>query len=156
MLPTQRLSPKHQVTLPRDLRGLASRDGSAPSHVRGVQHALPANGADGAPAPVVLLMTEAELRRREDRILADPQLDGSTRLALITRLNGGAARMAVDAQQRIVLPAHLVAWLRLDRDVFLNDTNTVVQLWNPQEYLRWSGLAAGVAVDPLLTTYLTI
>ena len=64
--------------------------------------------------------------------------------------------MAIDAQRRIVLPAHFVAYLGLARDAFLNDTNTTVQLWNPAHFLRWSGREAGVVVDPLLTGYLAI
>ncbi len=155
MLPTQRLSPKNQVTLSRDLRALAPGDGAPVEHLRGIQHGLAKDGG-GELFPVILLMTEAELKRREDRILADPALDGATRLALVTRLNGGAARMALDGQNRIVLPPHFVAYLGLEREIFLNDTNTTVQAWNPQHYLRWSGRDAGVVVDPLLTSYLAI
>jgi hypothetical protein len=155
VLPIQRLSPKNQVTLSRDMRALASADGATVEHLLGIQHGLAKSGG-GEMFPIIILMTEPELRRREDRILADPALDGATRLALVTKLNGGAARMAIDGQNRIVLPPHFVAYLSLERDIFLNGTNTTVQIWNPQHYLRWSGRDAGVVVDPLLTSYLPI
>ena len=64
--------------------------------------------------------------------------------------------MAVDAQHRIVLAAHFVQWLGLDRDLFFVCTNTTVQVWNPAHYLRWSGQDRDDHFDPELNAYLMI
>ena len=67
MLPTQRLSPKNQVTIPREARALLVA--GEVDHVRGMRHGIPKNGG-GEVFPVLLLLTEKELQRREERIIA--------------------------------------------------------------------------------------
>lgn len=153
MLPTQRLSPKNQVTIPREARALAEKTDA--SHLRGLLHGIPKAGT-GEIFRVVLLMTEAELKRREERILADEKLTGEQKVQLVTEMNGGAALMAVDGQRRIVLPAHFVAYLGLERDVFLNSTNTTIQVWNPEHFQQWTGRDGGTVYNPALNTYLMI
>jgi hypothetical protein len=154
VLPTHRLSPKHQVTIPRDCRVLAG--GGAVEHLRGLPQWL--SQRDGGEAfPYVLLLTEPELQRREQAILAEPGLSGEARMRLITRLNGSAVAMALDGQHRVVLAPHLVQHLRLtDRDVFFVAANTFLQVWDPGVYRRWAGLDAGPAPDPDLARFLAI
>jgi DNA-binding transcriptional regulator/RsmH inhibitor MraZ len=155
LLPTQRLSPKNQVTIPREARALLQA-GSV-DHLRAMKHAMPKIGdTKGEIFPLLLLLTEKELQRREQRIIDDATLSPVQRLHLVTALNGEMAMMAIDAQHRVVLPAHLVAYLQLDRDVFFICTNSTIQLWNPEHYQRWSGRAAGPNYNPDLNAYLMI
>lgn len=153
MLPTQRLSPKNQVTIPREARALLVA--GEVDHVRGMRHGIP-KIAGGEVFPVLLLLTEKELQRREQKIIDDPALTPELRLNLVTALNGEMAMMAIDAQHRVVLPAHLVAYLGLERDVFFVCTNSTIQVWNPAHYLRWSDRDAGPSYNPALNTYLMI
>lgn len=153
MLPTQRLSPKNQVTIPREARALLHAGDV--DHLRGMRHAIPKT-AGGEVFPVLLLLTEKELQRREERIIADATLTPESRLQLVTALNGEMAMMAIDAQHRVVLPAHLVAYLGLARDVFFVCTNSTIQVWNPDHYLRWSDRDAGPSYQPALNAYLMI
>ena len=162
MLPTQRLSPKNQVTIPREARALLQEAGV--DHLRGMKHAMPTVGAAGSTGkggesriyPILLLLTEKELQRREQRILDDARLSPEQRLHLVTALNGEMASMAIDAQHRVVLPAHLVGYLGLERDVFFVCTNTTIQVWNPTDYLAWSGRDAGPSYNADLNSYLMI
>ncbi len=152
-LPTQRLSPKNQVTLPREARAfLGVGEGG---QVCALQHRVAKDG-DGESVPLLLLLTDAELQRREQRIIDDPALTPAKRFELVTKLNGGVRRMAVDGQHRVVLPAHFVSHLAVDRDVFFVCTNTTLQLWHPTTYLRWTGQDKPDHVDPQLNTYLMI
>ncbi len=157
MLPTHRLSPKNQVTIPREARALQGT--GEVGHLRGRMHGIP--GQQSAEIfRVVMLMTESELQRREARILADTALSGDEKFKLVTELNGGMAMMSLDDQRRIVLPQHFVAYLGLDRDVFFVCTNTTIQAWHPDQYLRWSGAdtraPAAPVYNPALNTYLAI
>ncbi len=153
MLPTQRLSPKNQVTIPREARALLHAGDV--DHLRAMKHAMPKAGSSEI-LPVLLLLTEKELQRREQKILDDPALTPEQRLHLVTALNGEMAMMSIDAQHRVVLPAHLVGYLGLDRDLFFVCTNTTIQVWNPEHYVRWSGRDAGPSYNPALNAYLMI
>jgi DNA-binding transcriptional regulator/RsmH inhibitor MraZ len=106
--------------------------------------------------PVLLLLTDKELQRREQKIIDDQNLTPERRFALMTKLNGGVRRMAVDAQHRVVLPAHFVTFLGLEKDLFFVCTNTTVQIWNPKHYLRWSGQDRDDHFDTSLDAYITI
>jgi len=150
-LPTQRLSPKNQVTLPREARAFLGVGEEVP--VCGMQHRVIKAGET---FPVLLLLTEKELQRREQKIIDDPSLDAAKRFELVTRLNGGVRRMAVDGQHRVVLPQHFVQHIAVERDVFFVSTNTTVQVWNPIHYLRWSGQDRGEHFDPALDAYLMV
>jgi DNA-binding transcriptional regulator/RsmH inhibitor MraZ len=151
------LSPKNQVTIPREARALLQA--GKVGHLRGMKHAIQkAGGTIGAGEifPLLLLLTEQELQRREQKIIDAPNLTPEQRLHLVTNLNGEMALMAIDTQHRVVLPAHLVKYLGLDRDVFFVCTNTTIQVWNPEHYLRWSSGDAGPSYNPDLNTYLMI
>ena len=152
-LPTQRLSPKNQVTLPREARAfLDVGDG-------GQVCAMPwrvSKDGEHETVPILLLLTERELQRREQKIIDDPALSPAKRFELVTKLNGGVRRLAVDGQHRVVLPAHLVSHLGVDRDVFCVSTNTALQVWSPATYLRWTGQDKPDHVDPQLNNYLVI
>jgi len=153
VLPTNRLSPKNQVTLPGDARTFGG--GDLPKQLHGLPHGMTSDR--GETFPVLVIMSDSELRRREQKILDDARLTGEQKLNLVTRLNGGLATMAVDAQHRVVLPPHVVAHLKVDRDVFLVATNTTIQVWNPDHYRRWAGLDGETpAVNPALSEYLAI
>jgi len=153
VLPTQRLSPKNQVTIPREARALLTAGDV--DHLRGMKHAM-SKAKDGEVFPILLLLTEKELQRREQRILDDPALAPEQRLHLVTALNGEMSMMAIDAQHRVVLPAHFVSYLGLERDIFFVCTNTTIQVWNPDHYLRWTGHGSGPSHNPALNAYLMI
>ncbi len=151
MLPTHRLSPKNQVTVPRDCRALSAA-GDVP-HLRGRPEWIRAD--DGKILPYVLLLTESELQRREQAILSAAGLDGEQKMKLITKLNGSSVAMALDGQNRIVLAGHLVDHLKLgdSRDIFFNSANSLIQVWNPEHYRVFD---PGSAPDPDLARFLAI
>jgi len=135
-LPTQKLSPKHQVTLPRGARALVNAESEG--YVCGTLHRMQRPG-ESEQFRVVVLMAESELQRREQVIRDNPELDPMHAEMLIADLNGNVQRMAVDAQRRVVLPSHFVRYLELEREVYMFSTNTTVLVWRPQDWLRWSG-----------------
>jgi DNA-binding transcriptional regulator/RsmH inhibitor MraZ len=133
-----RLSPKNQVTLPRDARSLAAlADGD-------VVCAMPRKALHEDPArrfPVVTLVTLPELRAREEKLRARYAGDEVTRFRKLQVFNEGIRQLAVDGQRRIVLPAHFVAHVGIggDRDLYFSCSNDTIQLWNPTHYLAWKG-----------------
>ena len=150
VLPTNRLSPKNQVTLPRDADALAGA-----GHVRALAHWMPGKADREQRSPVVLLMTEADLRKRERRIIDAPNLSAEDRMVYVQDLNSRAAKLAIDEQRRVVVPAHLVEYLKLDRDALFVTTGDVTYLWNPDEFQRWGG-AATPAGAPDLTQFILV
>lgn len=152
-LPTQRLSPKNQVTVPREARAFLAI--GEESVLCAMQHRVRSESRNET-FPVLLLMTDKELQRREQKIIDDATLSPAKRFELMTKLNGGVRRMAVDAQHRVVLPAHFVSFLDIGKDLFFVCTNTTVQIWNPAHYLRWSGQDKDDHFDTSLDAYLTI
>jgi DNA-binding transcriptional regulator/RsmH inhibitor MraZ len=153
VLPTLRLSPKNQVTIPADGRALVT-EGEAV--LCGRTHAMAREGTDEV-YPVVMLMSRAELRRRETAIRQDPSLTPVQREALAMKLRATVEELHVDGQNRVVLPQAFVAHLQLDREVFFVVMNDSIRVWNPAHFLAWSGpvrTQAGVAYDPALDSYL--
>jgi DNA-binding transcriptional regulator/RsmH inhibitor MraZ len=156
-----RLSPKNQVTIPREARVLGGN--AKIEHLRAKRHVVRAP-ENNEQYRVVLLMTETELAAREQRILADPALSDDQKFAYVTRLNAEMKLLAIDAQNRVVLPSECVAHLGVgdSRDVQFVCTNTLIQVWNPDHFQRYaSGAApaapdAGPAYDPVLTKYLSL
>ena len=153
LLTTQRLSPKNQATLPRDARALMGLGEGGT--VCGMPNRAAKEGG-GDSVPYLVLMTEAQLQRREQLIQEQTALSVERRFELIAKLNGSVRRMAIDAQHRIVLPAHFVAHIAVERDVFFVPTNTTVQVWNPQTFLRWTGQDRPDHVDPQLNAFLML
>lgn len=149
--PTNRLSPKNQVTLPRDAAALAGD----PTHVRALPYRMPGRGDGDATHPVVLLMTETDLRTRERRIADDPAIPAQQKMRLIVELNAHAVALAIDDQRRVVLPAHLVEYLGLERDVLFVATGDLIYAWNPDAFRRWIE-PAPPAGSPDLSTYLIV
>jgi DNA-binding transcriptional regulator/RsmH inhibitor MraZ len=152
VLSTHRLSPKNQVTIPSKSRALlAGADGA----LHALPHAMPKGGTQQV-WPIVLLLTAAELNRREQLILADAALAPSAKAELVTRLRGLAEELAVDQQNRVVLPQAFVQRLGLDRDVFFVVTSSAIQVWNPDHYRQWAGIGEdGLAgYTPALDSYL--
>jgi DNA-binding transcriptional regulator/RsmH inhibitor MraZ len=133
--PTFRLSPKNQVTLPRDARSLAGlgEDSVVCGRPGQALHADPAKQV-----PILSLMTVEEVARREEALRAEFGRDQNTLFRLLTTFNAGIKQMAVDGQRRIVLPGAFVEYLGVERDVLFICTNSTVQVWNPQHFLAWS------------------
>lgn len=137
-LTIHRLSPKNQVTLPRDARSLADvKDGDVVCAM--LRKALHDDSARRL--PIVTLVTLPELRRRENTLRERFAADDTTRFRKLQILNEGIRQLAVDAQRRIVLPAHFVAHVGIaeSRDLYFSFSNDTVQLWNPAHYLAWKG-----------------
>ena len=149
-LPTHRLSPKNQVTLPRDARSLLGVGEG------GVVCAMPRRALHDDQSkrfPIITLLTLDELTRREAKLRADLAGESTRQFRLLQVLNEGVRQMAVDAQRRVVLPAHLVEHIGIDRDLAFICSNDSVQVWNPGHYAAWRGeLVEGVdsTLDALL------
>lgn len=157
MLPTLRLSPKNQVTIPAEGRSLLAEGDAV---FCGRTHAMPrqaeSEGSDPV-FPMVMLMSRGELRRREATIRQDTSLSPLQREALAMKLRATIEELHFDGQNRIVLPQSFVSHLSLERDVFFVVMNDSIRVWNPLHYQRWSGptsSAAGVNYDPTLDSYL--
>ena len=154
-----RLSPKNQVVIPREARIFAVKTPKI-EHLRAKRHVVrkAGSGASAEEFPAVLLMTEAELQAREQRILADAALDDDQKFAYVTRINDEMKMLAIDAQNRVVLPAECVAHLGVgdSREVKFVCTNTVIQIWNPEQYQRFAGTGVAPAYDAVLSRYLSL
>ncbi len=153
-----RLSPKNQVTIPREARAFASSSAGVPvPHLRGKRHVVRKGGSKDE-FRIVLLMTEAELTKREERILADATLSDDQKFEYVTRLNDEMKLLSIDGQNRIVLPAEYVEHLGVaeSKDVKFVCTNTVIQAWNPEHHIAYSGKDTQPAYDPVLTKYLSL
>ena len=149
-----RLSPKNQVTIPREARVFAAA--SKVEHFRAKRHVVRRSDS-GEKFHLVLLMSEAELQARELRIMADTELSDDRKFEIVTRINDEMKMLALDAQNRVVLPGECVTHLGIgeSRDVKFVCTNTQVQLWNPEHYLQFTGKERTPDYDPLLTKYLS-
>jgi DNA-binding transcriptional regulator/RsmH inhibitor MraZ len=156
-----RLSPKNQVTVPREARALASWAIGAPGaeakiqHLRGRRHVV-RRPENGELFNIVLLMTDHELQKIELKITAKTDIGDDEKFAHVTRLNDAMKIMAIDAQNRVVLPGEHVAHLGLgdSRDVKFVCTNTMIQVWNPDDYQRYAGTDDAPSHDPILNKYL--
>lgn len=149
--PTNRLSPKNQVTLPRDAAALVGD----PAHLRGLPHWMPGQADHAERSPVILLMSEADLRKRERHIIDAPNLSAEAKLVLVQKLNANAAVLGIDDQRRVVVPQPFVDYLKLGRDALFVATGDLIYLWNPDEFQRWSG-AAAPAGAPDLTQFILV
>jgi len=133
------------VTLPRDAAALVGD----PAHLRALAHWMPGRADHAVRSPVVLLMSEGELRKRERRIIDAADLSAEQKQILVQGLNAGATVLAIDDQRRVVVPAHLVEYLKLERDVLFVTTGDLIYLWNPDEFQRWSASAAPAGAPDL-------
>ena len=79
-----RLSPKNQVTIPREARVFAAA--SKVEHFRAKRHVVRRSDS-GEKFHLVLLMSEAELQARELRIMADTELSDDRKFEIVTRIN---------------------------------------------------------------------
>jgi DNA-binding transcriptional regulator/RsmH inhibitor MraZ len=100
-------------------------------------------------------MSEAELRKRERRIIEAANLSAEDKQVLVQSLNAGAVALAIDDQRRLVVPQHLVEYLKLERDALFVPTGDLIYLWNPAEFQRWSG-AVAPAGTPDLTQFILV
>ena len=149
--PTNRLSPKNQVTLPRDAAALVGD----PAHLRALPHWMPGKADRAVHSPVVVLMSDVELRKRERCIIEAPNLSAEDKQVLVQDLNARAAQLAIDEQRRVVMPQHFVDYLKLERDALFVTTGELIYLWNPLEFQRWSS-AAAPAGAPDLTQFILV
>jgi DNA-binding transcriptional regulator/RsmH inhibitor MraZ len=144
-----RLSPKNQVTIPREARLLAAP--AKVEHLRAKRHVVRKTSTKEV-FRIVVLMTESELNARESRIHARADLSDEQKFEYITKLNDAMKLLALDAQNRVVLPADCLEHLEIGdgRDVKFVCTNSVVQVWNPDHFQQFSGPDDERAFDPVL------
>jgi DNA-binding transcriptional regulator/RsmH inhibitor MraZ len=90
--------------------------------------------------PVLRLMTEAGKRQREQEILNDTALSRQAQQRLLTLMNGHASRMTVDRQNRIVVPAHQLRHIGVDKDVYIFESNGALMAWNPSDWVRYAAV----------------
>lgn len=144
-IPTNRLSPKNQVTLPRDAPALRGE----PTRIRALPAWMPGKSDRSVRSPVALLMTGDELRRRERRIIEAAELSPEDKQVLVQELNAGAAELAIDDQRRVVLPPHLIEHLALAREIMFVATGDLIYAWNPDTYRRWSAAVPAAGAPDL-------
>jgi DNA-binding transcriptional regulator/RsmH inhibitor MraZ len=151
-----RLSPKNQVTIPRDAR-VFTASAAQIDHLRARRH-MARQPDSGELFPTILLMPESELKEREARITADASLTVDQKFAIIARINDEMKALAIDGQNRVVLPAECVAHIGVgaSRDVKFVCTNTVIQIWHPDHYERFAGTSAKPKYDETLAKYLSL
>lgn len=144
-----RLSPKNQVTIPREARVLTGA--ARVEYLRAKRHVVKKPGS-GEIFRLVVLMTEQELQAREQRIHSRAELSDEQKFQYITLLNDSMKMVALDAQNRVVLPGECVAHLELaeNRDVKFVCTNSLVQVWNPEHFQRFIGPDSEQSFDPVL------
>lgn len=138
-LTTFRLSPKNQVTLLKGVRALATAEADGYVWVKPDKQ----RGPDGTVHPLLVVMTEAEKERRDQALRDDPSLTPAQKQHLIMLFNGGMARLNLDGQRRVVLPASLVKYLGLTGEVYMFSTNTAVMMWNPEAWRRYVDASVG-------------
>jgi len=139
-LPTVKLSGKNQMTLPKGTDMVrALQEGDA---VYVVPFAM-RKEATGEQFPVLRLLSEAGKRQREGEILNDTSLSRQVQQRLLTLMNGNASRTTVDRQNRIVLPAHQVRHIGVDKDVYIFESNGALMAWNPQDWQRYAEADGG-------------
>ena len=149
MLHTSTLSTKNQVTVPGKARALLPAEDTV---FYGRTHGL-AKESTGEVFPLLLLMSGAELERRELAIRSNPRLTPVQQETLAMKLRAGIAEMALDQQNRLVLPAQFREHLGLDRSVGFVVMLDSLRVWNPEHFARWADLVqtpTGVAYDPSL------
>jgi hypothetical protein len=151
-----RLSPKNQVTIPRDAR-VFTASGPQIDHLRARRHLARQPGSNEL-FPTILLMTETELKEREARIGDDASLSVDQKFAIIARINEELKSLAIYGQNLVVLPAECVAHIGVgaSRDVKFVCTNTVIQIWNPDHYERFVGAGDKPKYDETLAKYLSL
>ncbi len=149
-----RLSPKNQVTIPREARVFSASE--KVEHLRAKQHAVRRRNSQDE-FHLVVLMSEAELRRREAMIHENTSLDDDAKFYYVTKLNDSMRMLALDAQNRVVLPAEFVSHLESaeNRDLKFVCTNSIVQIWNPEHFNRFLGSDDVVSYDPYFAKLLT-
>jgi DNA-binding transcriptional regulator/RsmH inhibitor MraZ len=152
-----RLSPKNQVTIPRDARVFAGGAGATVGHLRGSRVVVRKPDTKEL-FNTVMLLTESELQRREDQIRNNAAYDVDKRAQAIAKLNDDMKAMPIDAQNRIVLPAEFVAFLGIGdaREIKFICSNTAIQAWNPEHYAAYADLSAQPAYDPQLAAVLSL
>lgn len=101
---------------------------------------------EGKLYPIIRVMTESALQGYEQEIRDSEELTRPERAARISALRGNAWRMALDKQNRVVLPAHHIGALKLDREAYVFEANGVLQVWNPSD---WSDFNSGDMLDSL-------
>ncbi|MFW5830478.1 MAG: hypothetical protein ACOCXA_09490 [Planctomycetota bacterium] len=147
-LPTVRLSSKNQMTLPKStdmVRGLEEGNSvyAIPFHMT--------HEETGDRFPVLRVLTEEGKRQREQEILGDTSLSRPQQSRLLTLMNGQAARMTVDRQNRVVLPSHLVRFIGVKAEVYIFESNGALMAWNPDDWERY----AQIEESDDLASYLT-
>jgi DNA-binding transcriptional regulator/RsmH inhibitor MraZ len=149
-----RLSPKNQVTIPREARVFLSPEKI--EHLRARRHTVKKRGSDEA-YPLVVLMSEAELRLREARVHDDQSLSNEDKFQYVTKLNDSMRMLALDAQNRVVLPSEFVTHLESaeNRDLKFVCTNAIIQIWNPERFSRFLGSDDDLSYDPFLAKLFT-
>jgi DNA-binding transcriptional regulator/RsmH inhibitor MraZ len=147
--PTQRLSGKHQLTVPRGSRGLEDGHGEAVTTVFGMLRRFRSVGGEQQ-WPALMLMTEQRLREIEQEIHAREGLHPAQRQRLIQRISGESRQMGLDGQHRVVLPKHVVDQLELGRDVYCYSTNQEVMVWNPDHYQAYMAGSDEEDIDAFL------
>jgi DNA-binding transcriptional regulator/RsmH inhibitor MraZ len=148
-----RLSPKNQVTIPREARVFTASE--KVEHLRAKRHAV-RHHLGGEIYHIVVLMSEGELKAREAKIHDDSKLSDDQKFHYVTKLNDSMRMLALDAQNRVVLPGDFVAHLGVtdNRDLKFVCTNTVIQLWNPEHFQRFVGADDDGTFDAVLANIL--
>ncbi len=125
---TNTLDAKGRINMPAKFRETAEKTGN------GEQIYILTQGTERYVAMFPLSEWRRKMREIERKVA-----DGEQRRILTRRLNYFASHQKVDKQGRINIPAHLIEYAGLDKEVVVMGTGKKIEIWNPrtlEEYLK--------------------
>ena len=79
-----------------------------------------------------------EWERKEDT-LKDQAITNSRARKVVRVLMANATETTCDRQGRILIPPHLIAWARLEKEVLINGALDRLEMWNPDVFAGYIG-----------------
>jgi MraZ protein len=76
---------------------------------------------------------------RKEILLREQSITNENVRKVVRILLMNATESTCDKQGRILIPSHLIAWARLDKEVLINGALERIELWNPQVFAEYVG-----------------
>jgi len=117
---TNVLDAKGRINMPARFREMAEKEGD------GEQRFILTRGTE----PYIAMFTVTEWRRKVNE-LEEKVSDGEQRRILNRRIHYHASNQKIDKQGRINIPAELIAYAGLEKEVVVMGTGKKIEIWNP-------------------------